>query len=81
VTGHPTEALAFGQRAQALAESLGDVPLQVTGNLYFGVACLGTGDYRRAEALLLQVLQWLEGDRRRELFGLVAFPAVMARPM
>ncbi len=79
MTGHPTEALAFGQNAQALAESLGDVPLQVTGNLYLGVACLGTGDYQRAADLLLNVLQLLEGDRSRERFGLAGFPAVMAR--
>ena len=79
MTGHPTEALAFGQNAQAIAESLGDVPLQVTGNLYLGVACLGTGDYRRAEDLLLKVLQLLEGDLSRERFGLAGFPAVMAR--
>ncbi len=79
MTGHPTEALGFGQSALALAESLGDVPLQVTGNLYLGVACLGTGDYRRAEDLLLKVLQLLEGDRSRERFGLTGFPAVMAR--
>ena len=43
MTGHPTEALAFGQSAQAIAESLGDVPLQVTGNLYLGAACLWHG--------------------------------------
>jgi class 3 adenylate cyclase/tetratricopeptide (TPR) repeat protein len=79
ITGHPTEALAFGQHAHALAESLGDVPLQVTGNLYLGVACLFTGDYRRAETLLLKVLQWLEGDLSRERFGLAGFPAVVAR--
>ena len=79
MTGHPTEALAFGQSAQAIAESLGDVPLQVTGNLYLGAACLGTGDYRRAEELLLKVLQLLEGDLSRERFGLAGFPAVMAR--
>jgi tetratricopeptide (TPR) repeat protein len=78
-TGHPTEALAYGQNAQAIAESLGDVPLQVTGNLYFGVACLGTGDYRQAEELLRKVLHWLEGDLSRERFGLAGFPAVMAR--
>ena len=46
------EALGFGQGAQAIAGSLADVPLQVTGNLFLGVACLGTGDYRRAEELL-----------------------------
>jgi len=78
ITGHLTEALAFGQRAQALAESLEDVPLQVTGNLYFGVACQGTGDYRRAEALFLKVLPLLEGVPSRERFGLAGFPAVLA---
>jgi tetratricopeptide (TPR) repeat protein len=51
----------------------------VTANLYLGVACLWTGDYRRAEDLLRKVLQLLEGDRRRERFGLAGFPAVMAR--
>ncbi len=79
VTGHPTEALGFGQRAQTLAESLADVPLQVTGNLYFGGVCFGTGDYRRAEDLLLKVLQLLEGDLSRERFGLAGFPAVLVR--
>jgi class 3 adenylate cyclase/tetratricopeptide (TPR) repeat protein len=79
MTGHPTEALGFGQRAQAIAESLGDIPLQVTGNLYLGGACLRTGDYRRAEDLLLKVLRLLEGDLSRERFGLAGFPAVMAR--
>jgi tetratricopeptide (TPR) repeat protein len=51
----------------------------VTGNLYLGAACLGTGDYRQAEDLLLKVLQFLEGDLSRERFGLAGFPAVMAR--
>jgi class 3 adenylate cyclase len=78
MTGHPTEGLGFGQNAQALAESLGDVPLQVTANLYLGLACLGTGDYRRAEDLLPRVLQLLEGDRSRERFALAGFPAVLA---
>jgi class 3 adenylate cyclase/tetratricopeptide (TPR) repeat protein len=79
LAGHSTEALAFGQNAQAIAESLGDVPLQVMGNLYLGAAYRWTGDYRQAEDLLLQVLQWLEGNRSRERFGLAGFPAVMIR--
>ena len=79
IAAHPTEALAFGQRAQAIGESLGDVPLQVTGTLYYGVACLATGDYRRAEDLLLKVPQLLEGDLGRERLGLVGFPAVLVR--
>ena len=79
ITGRPREALAFGQGALAIAEALGDVPLQLTGNLYLGLACLETGDYRRAEGLLRKVVQWLEGDLSRERFGLAGFPAVMAR--
>ena len=79
MTGHPTEALAFGQNALALAESLGDVPLQVTGNLYLGADCIRTGDYRRAEDFLRNVLQLLDGDRSRDRFGLAGFPAVLVR--
>jgi tetratricopeptide (TPR) repeat protein len=79
MTGHPTEALTFGQTAQALAESLGNAALRVTGSLYLGAACLHTGDYRRAEDLLLTVLQLLEGDLSRERLGLAGFPAVAAR--
>ena len=77
-SGYPTKAREFGQSARAIAESLDDVPLQVTGNLYLGAALIHTGDYRRAEALLLSVLRLL-GDRDRERFGLVGFPAVSAR--
>jgi class 3 adenylate cyclase len=79
MTGHPTEARAFGQAAQSIAESLGDVRLQVTGNLYLGAACLYTGDYRQAEDLFRNALHFLEGDRSRERFGLAGYPAVMAR--
>ncbi len=79
MAGHLREALGFGQRALALAESLGDVSLQVTGSLYLGTVCRHTGDYRQAEDLLLKVLQWLDGGRRRERFGLPGFPAVVAR--
>jgi len=79
MTGRHAEALAFGQNAQALAASLGDVPLQVTANLHLGAACLGTGDYRQAEEPLLKVAQLLEGALSRERFGLAGFPAVMAR--
>src|SRR5262249_18408539 len=79
VTGHLAEALKFGQSAQNIAESLGDLPLQVTGNLYLGVACLGVGDYRRCGELLLKVVRLLEDDWIRERFGLAGFPAVLAQ--
>src|SRR5262249_25339335 len=61
IAGHPTEALASGQSAQALAESLGDVPLKVTATLYLGTACLSAGDYPRAVELLTHVPRLLGG--------------------
>jgi class 3 adenylate cyclase/tetratricopeptide (TPR) repeat protein len=79
MTGHPTDAIRFGQDAQVIAESLGDVPLQVAGALYLGAARLWTGDYEGAEGLLRMVVRLLAGDRCRERFGLAGFPAVMAR--
>jgi tetratricopeptide (TPR) repeat protein len=77
--GGLAEAIAFGQNAETLAESLEDVPLQVTATLHLGYACLWTGDYRRAEELLRKALPLLEGDLRRERLGHAGFPAVMAR--
>jgi DNA-binding NtrC family response regulator/tetratricopeptide (TPR) repeat protein len=76
--GHPAKARECGEHAQAIAESLQDFQLQVTGNLYLSAAFIHTGDYGRAEALLWSVLRRL-GDRERERFGLVGFPAVSAR--
>ena len=79
ITGHPTEALGFGRNGRAIAESLGDVPLQVMGTLFFGMACLGTGDYRQSEDLFRKVLPLVEGDLSRERLGLTMLPAALAR--
>jgi tetratricopeptide (TPR) repeat protein len=77
--GQPMQAIAVGEDARARAESLEDVPLQVTGQLYLGTACYISGDCRRTEAVMLRVLRLLEPDRTRDRFGLSAFPAVTTR--
>ena len=64
-TGHPREALAFGQNAQTIAKLLGDVALQVMADLHLGAACMWVGEYRRAEDLLLKVLRLAEGGLSR----------------
>jgi class 3 adenylate cyclase/tetratricopeptide (TPR) repeat protein len=79
ITGESTEALAFGERARTIAETLADFPLQVGAQFYVGGACLTAGDYRRAEDLLRSVGQSLEGDLSRQRFGLAGFPAVLSR--
>ena len=79
VTGHLTDARTFGEHAGAIAETLGDSPLQAVANYYAGAACFASTDYRDAEGFLRKALHSLEGDLSRERFGLAGFPAVMAR--
>jgi DNA-binding NtrC family response regulator/tetratricopeptide (TPR) repeat protein len=79
ITGHPVEALGIGERARSIAESLGDVPLRVTGMQALGAACLELGDYRKAEALFRTMLPLIDSDHSRDRFGGSGFPTVMAR--
>jgi tetratricopeptide (TPR) repeat protein len=79
ITGRSAEARTAAQRAQAIGETLGDVPLEVGGNHYVGGICLTSGDYPQAEASLRKVVQLLEGDRGHDRCGLAGFPAAMAR--
>jgi tetratricopeptide (TPR) repeat protein len=68
--GRPTEAHRFGRNALAIAEALGDVPLQIKVTLQLGAACMWRGDYRRAEEVLRSALRRLEGRESRERIGL-----------
>jgi len=79
VTGHLTDARASGERAGAIAETLGDSALQAVANYYAGAACFSSTDYRDAERFLRRAIDALEGDLSRERFGLAGFPSVMAR--
>ena len=78
LSGNPKDAVAFGQDAQVLAESLEDVPLQVAAAVFLGTACFSTLDYRLAEHHFLKVLQLLDGELSLEQFSLAGFPAVTA---
>jgi len=79
VTGHSTEARTFGERAQAIAETLGDLSLKVPANYYLGVACFTSSDYRRTEDLCRNVIQSLAGELSRQRFRLTEFPNVSSR--
>ncbi len=61
VTGNAAEARRCGQRAFDISATLGNLPLQVTVNLYLGAACLGVGELRQAEEHLGRTVQLLEG--------------------
>jgi class 3 adenylate cyclase/tetratricopeptide (TPR) repeat protein len=78
-TGHAADSLRLAESAQAIAESLADLPLRVAANHYRGTAYFTAGEYRRGDEFFARVLQLLDGDRFRERCGTAGFPAVMAR--
>ena len=80
-TGDPPRAVEVGQRALALAGTLGDAALQVVTHLFLGRAYYGLGDYPQAIDLLRQNLVALEGALLREHFGLPGLPSVTSRDM
>ena len=77
-TGDFTESRAFGQSAQAIAETIEDFPLQVAADFYLGVTFFALGDYRRAEDHCRKVVQSLPGDLSRKRLPQAEFPAPIA---
>jgi tetratricopeptide (TPR) repeat protein len=76
--GHATDVRTSAQRVEAIAETLGDVPLQVVAQYYLLLACHLAGDYRGTEHHCRRLMQSLQGEPARERFGLAALPAVMS---
>jgi class 3 adenylate cyclase/tetratricopeptide (TPR) repeat protein len=72
-------AVESGQHALAVAETLGDVTLQVMAHHYLGIAYHLLGDHRRAMGLLRSNVESLGGDLLRERFGLVGLASVVSR--
>src|SRR5262245_14509469 len=72
-------AVASGQHAHAVAETLGDFALQVMAQHYLGIAYHTRGDYRRALASLRSNVEVLAGDLLRERFRMPGLPSVQSR--
>jgi tetratricopeptide (TPR) repeat protein len=76
---HVTEARTLAQRVGTIGEALGDLPLEVAAQYYLLYACHLSGDYLGAEHVGRRLMQSLQGERARERFGLLTFPAVQSR--
>jgi len=76
--GHATEVRTLAQRVEAIAERLGDVPLQIAAQYYLAAGSRLSGDYRGIEHVCRKLMQSLPDQRTRERFGLVVSPAVMS---
>jgi len=77
--GHATEVRTLAQRVEAIAERLGDVPLQIAAQYYLAAASDLSGDYRATERVCRNLMQSLHDQRTREGFGLATLPAVYSR--
>jgi tetratricopeptide (TPR) repeat protein len=76
--GQACSVLESAQRVQTIAETLGDVPLQVAGRYFMISARHLFGDYQGTEEVCRILTQSLQADLIRERFGLPVFPAVWA---
>ena len=79
VGGRPSEVRALADKVEAIGVSLGDFPLQVASGYYHVWLGALSGDYRGTERRCRALIESLSGDLARDRFGLVAYPAVVAR--
>jgi tetratricopeptide (TPR) repeat protein len=77
--GRASDVRAFADEVEAIGASLGDVPLQIAGTYYHVWLGALSGDYRGTERRCRTLIDTLPGDLSRNRFGLVAYPAVVAR--
>src|SRR5262249_4074277 len=76
--GDTDRAVAAGQHALALAESVNDVGTQVVANAILGHVYGARGDYRQAIEVLQKVVTTLTGDLSCEHFGMTGFPLILS---
>jgi class 3 adenylate cyclase/tetratricopeptide (TPR) repeat protein len=79
IGGRASEVRAFADEVEAIGASLGDIPLQVAAEYYHVWLGALSGDYRGTERRCRTLIDSLSGDLSRNRFGLVAYPAVVAR--
>jgi tetratricopeptide (TPR) repeat protein len=77
--GEPDRAIVAGQRALALATTLGDVIVQVEAHFHLGRAYYTHGAYHQAMDSLTWNVATLQGALLQERFGAVGLPSVLAR--
>ncbi len=78
-TGHIEQVAASGERALAIARTVGDVGLEAQANFRLGAAYSARGEYPRAIAAFKRNIDVLVGDLQTERFGMTGLPAVMSR--
>ena len=77
--GEYERALVLALRERNLSASFRDFGMSVTTSYRLGQIYHSLGDYAKAADLLTRNVMQLEGDLRRETFGMAGLPSVMSR--
>jgi class 3 adenylate cyclase/tetratricopeptide (TPR) repeat protein len=77
--GRASDVRKFAEEIEAIGASLRDVALQIAAQYYYVWLGALSGDYRGTERLCRTLMEMLPEDLSRERFGLLAYPAVVAR--
>jgi class 3 adenylate cyclase/tetratricopeptide (TPR) repeat protein len=77
--GRASDVRKFAEEIEVIGASLRDVALQVAAPYYRVWLGALSGDYPGTERLCRTLMEVLPGDLSRERFGLLAYPAVVAR--
>jgi class 3 adenylate cyclase/tetratricopeptide (TPR) repeat protein len=77
--GAHDRAVALATRERALAASFGNFGMTIIANFRLGQAYHSLGDYPKAVDVLGRNVARLDGDLRREMFGLAGLPSVFSR--
>jgi tetratricopeptide (TPR) repeat protein len=72
-------ALTLATRERAMGADFGNFAMVVTANFRLGQINHSLGDYERSAAMLMQNVAALDGDLRRQTFGLAGLPSVFSR--
>jgi class 3 adenylate cyclase/tetratricopeptide (TPR) repeat protein len=76
--GEWAQAIACGQQALDVANTLGDLAIQVWTRFYVGLAFFSLGEFSKAIDLLTANSEALQGPMSHERFGGVSLPAVVS---
>jgi class 3 adenylate cyclase len=79
LVGNLDRAIESGQRALAIADALGDIPLWIAVGTHLGPAHGATGDFRKATAILTKVVDALRENPNREDMGSAGLLSVFSR--
>jgi tetratricopeptide (TPR) repeat protein len=79
LVGNLDRAIESGQRALAIADALGDIPLWIAVGTHLGPAHGATGDFRKATAILTRVVDALRENPSREDMGSAGLLSVFSR--